>query len=109
MQPGGIAPWKFGTPPGILPGKFLKYDSFFTLHCRNLSVSFERYSANCAQLFKCTVIVTKYAFLTAYFPKKLQLPGDFVPQVPTGALPPDPAGDNRAQTPDPFIVPPGKL
>ena len=41
------------------------------------------------------------------FPKKLQLPGDFVPQTPTGALPPDPAGDNVPQTPS--LCPPGKL
>jgi len=93
-----------------LPGKFLKYESFFIYIA--LSVSFEGYSANCAliytiQLSKCGVIVTKCAFLTVYFPKKLQLPGDFVPQTLTGALPPDPAGDNVPQTPS--LCPPGKL
>ena len=34
---GGIAPPGIRNSPGILPGKFLKYDSFlFTLHCRSV-------------------------------------------------------------------------
>jgi len=43
---GGIVPpWKFGAPLGILPGKFLKYDSFFI--CIAFSVNFEGYSVIC--------------------------------------------------------------
>ena len=76
MQPGGgNRPLEIiRNPPGILPGKFLKYGRFFIYIA--LSVIFEGYFANCAliwtiQLFKCNVIVTKCAFLTVYFQKKL--------------------------------------
>ena len=96
MQPRGNRPLEIrnSPPPGILPGKFLKYESFFIYIA--LSVSFEGYSANCAliytiQLSKCGDIVTKCAFLTVYFPKKTSAPQPVLcPRIPLGTVSPRP-------------------